>query len=247
MSWRLRNRLSTRGRRIARVAADRTLRPVGSLHRVATEAPYVAVTFDDGPDPEHTPDVITALDRARATATFFVLLDRAHQHSSLVGDICSAGHELALHGPTHDRVTRRPIGALARVLRNARYALEDAHGVPVRWYRPPFGAQSLRSYLAARAAGLDVVVWSSDARDWLPRPLPDIAADAARTSTPGRILLLHDGLVSDPANPTPPTSFARGAMTEAVLAALARRGLSGTTVSDLLQFGKPERTAWFRP
>lgn len=207
----------------------------------------VGLTFDDGPDPEHTPAVLDALGAFGAQATFFVLADRARCAPDLLQRIANDGHELALHGPNHDRVTHAPCARLTRSLRDARHALEDLTGTTMRWYRPPFGAQSARSYAAARAAGLDVVVWSADCRDWLPRTVNAIADEGLRNLAPGRILLLHDGLVPDPASPTPPTSISRGAMTTAILERLAGRAWSAVSVSELLTFGPVRRTAWFRP
>ncbi len=66
--------------------------------------------------------------------------------------------------------------------------------MPLRWFRPPFGAQSLSTYVLTRLAGLDVVVWGPHAADWEDGSPDEVAHRALGTVNGGEILLLHDGL-----------------------------------------------------
>jgi peptidoglycan/xylan/chitin deacetylase (PgdA/CDA1 family) len=125
-------------------------------------------------------------------------------------------------------------------------------GRPVRLFRPPYGAQSLRTWLAVRRAGMRVVVWNVDLRDWAGDETPaGIAAAAGRLTTPGAILLLHDGVGADAAVATgasgPYPTFDRAESTSAILETLAGAGWLPGTVGDLLAVGRPVSTAWFRP
>ena len=79
--------------------------PLGTVRRIVTPAPHVVLTYDDGPDPVGTPAVLTALADFDATATFFVLVHRVRGYPALLDEIMAAGHEIALHGHDHTRLT----------------------------------------------------------------------------------------------------------------------------------------------
>ena len=131
----------------------RKSRPVGSLRAVRTNHPHVVLTYDDGPDPDGTPRILTALDRHDATATFFVLVPRARRHRELLGEIAAAGHEIALHGIDHRRLTQFPPAEVHRRTADGRRELEDLIGTTVRWFRPPYGIQRPRTWLRSVAPG----------------------------------------------------------------------------------------------
>lgn len=219
---------------------------LGSLQRVAGAAHHVALTFDDGPSPAVTPMLLDTLAARSARATFFVLVEPAERHGHLVRRMIAEGHEVALHGRDHRRLTDLDGPALDHHLRDGRDRLEQVAGTPVRWLRPPFGAQTVRTYRAIRRAGLDPVVWSRDLQDWVEQRPEDIASRADSEIAPGDIVLLHETLADD-AGSSPVTSFDRPRAADLVLAGLARRALASTTISDLVRRGRVVRTAWFRP
>jgi peptidoglycan/xylan/chitin deacetylase (PgdA/CDA1 family) len=163
------------------------------LWHARAEAGVVALTFDDGPDPDGTPAVLDALAAFDATATFFVVGERAVRHPSLVRRIVSGGHEVALHADRHERLDRVAVGPLTRRLTDARARLEDQTGRPVRHHRPPFGRLSWRGLQAARRAGLRVVLWSHNPCDWEPAVQDELERRLRDCLVPGAIVLLHDG------------------------------------------------------
>jgi peptidoglycan/xylan/chitin deacetylase (PgdA/CDA1 family) len=247
LHWRLRGRLSPSWRGRIRRVVDPALAPFGSVSSAATSRPEIAVTFDDGPDEQTTPGVLDALRGHGARATFFVLVGRAEAAPDLIGRMVREGHEIGLHGVDHHRLPQLASSEIAERLRAGRRRLEALTRQPVTLYRPPFGAQSLRSYLLARRAGLRVVVWSAHAEDWLQQAPAQLAERALARVRQGGVLLLHDAIEPDPASPAPPPPLDRGAAVELLLAGLARGGLRATTVSGLLAGGRTVRTAWFRP
>jgi peptidoglycan/xylan/chitin deacetylase (PgdA/CDA1 family) len=227
--------------------ADPLLAPVGSLRSVADAGPRLALTFDDGPDPRHTPGVLDALAAHGVRATFFMLAGRAEAAPDLARRVVAEGHEVALHGADHERLTRlSPAGVRERV-RGGRERLERLVAGPVRWFRPAFGAQSVRTWLAVRRAGMQVVVWSADLRDWTQQAPADVARAGLESAASGAILLLHDGIVTDPADPTPEPAFDRARAVDLLLARLHEAGWEPGTVGELLAAGRPVRSAWFRP
>ena len=114
---------------------------------------HVALTFDDGPDPGCTPDVLAALDRAQVRATFFMLGPMARANRGLAADVAAAGHEIGVHGWAHRYATLRGPRALLDDLARASDALADATGTVPRLYRPPYGVLSAGALAAARPAG----------------------------------------------------------------------------------------------
>ncbi len=238
-----------RWRRIARPVAERLTAAVGTVRAVRTDRREVVLTYDDGPALPGTPAVLEALARHRATATFFVLTPRARRHRGLLDDLLAAGHEVALHGRDHRRLTGRPFSAVVDELRAAREELEDLTGCPVRWYRPPYGAQSPATYAATRAAGLVPVAWGPTAYDWLAEPERALADRALAGVHPGAVVLAHDAWpgpdVGVDDGEEPPVD--RGLLAELLLAGLAERGLAARSLSGLLDAGgRPHRWAWFR-
>ena len=152
----------------------------------------VALTFDDGPDPDGTPGVLDALDSAGLKATFFMVGEQVKAAPALAGEVAKRGHEIALHGATH-----RPHRELSP--RDSRDepayglgTLEAATARRPRWFRPPYGVFNEHSYEAVRAVGLDPVYWSAWGMDWetisAERILDLVEPDLA----PGAILVLHD-------------------------------------------------------
>jgi peptidoglycan/xylan/chitin deacetylase (PgdA/CDA1 family) len=243
--WRLRSALGPTGRRRVRIVGDALLAPVGSLHRVDGVESRYGLTFDDGPDPRWTPPLLDLLAERSITATFFLLTTRTRRYPDLVQRILAAGHEIGLHGDDHTRLTTLPLREASRRLKVAKAELDEAAQLSVRWFRPPFGAQSLSIYLAIRRLGMQVVVWGPHAEDWVEGTPAAVAARAQDWVSAGDLLLLHDGLEVPAGQPVP--MFDREQMFRILLAELSDRGLDPSSVGELVAAGHPRRTAWFRP
>jgi len=245
LTWRARAALSPDRRAALRRATDPWVGPAGSICGADVDD-AVALTFDDGPS-RWTMPVLDVLDRHGATATFFVLVDRAEAAPDALRSIVERGHEVALHGLTHDRTTSLPRSAARAHIAEGKRRVEQCLGRPIRFYRPPFGAQSPLTFLAARRAGLHVVAWTCDADDWIDHDPATIATLALERLQPGGVLLLHDGFESDRQAPLPEPQFDRVEALDQLLTGLADRGLRSSSVGDLLASGRTRRTAWFRP
>ena len=123
-------RMSPRLRRAVHGAVDPLLIPVSSIDGVRAATPdMVGLTFDDGPDPVSTPQVLASLERAGTTATFFMLAERVSRHPEIVRDVVGAGHEVALHGIDHQRLTAlSPQEVHDRVVRGKADPLKEVSG-----------------------------------------------------------------------------------------------------------------------
>ena len=189
----------------------------------------VAITFDDGPDAEHTRPLLELLERRGHRATFFVIGKRAEAAPALVAEIVRRGHGLGNHSYEHAYTTPfRDPARLAADLARAQEVMAQA-GARVRFFRPPIGILSPRVAAAARRLGLTLVGWSATARDG--RAATTAAEAAARliaAARPGAILVLHDAV--ERGARTPVAAAALGPL----LDALAARGLRSVTLDELL-------------
>lgn len=245
MAARVRDVVPRRLRRRAWATVAPCLRGVSSIKGAVTDRPIVALTFDDGPDPSSTPGVLDALDRAGARATFFMLVDRAVAYPDLVAAVVGAGHEIALHGLDHTRLTSLPAAEVYRRSREGRDRLSRLSGVPVRLFRAPHGAQRITTVAAMRAAGLVPVTWTVDGQDWADHSAEEVADRVGELAGAGAVVVLHDSLVLTD-DDVPPPSASHEEIVQAVIARLGERGLQSITVSELLRSGPQRRGLWFR-
>jgi peptidoglycan/xylan/chitin deacetylase (PgdA/CDA1 family) len=165
---------------------------------------------------------------------------------ALFHEVLAAGHEVALHGPDHLRLTALPADAHAPRFRDAKAELEDLAGVGVRWSRPPYGAQDVASWRAARAAGLQPVLWSVSCLDWETHPQEDYLAELRSTDPTGAVVLLHDGFADgrDGVDDGPAPALDRVALTRAVLDELASHDLAVRSIGAALPDAEPVHRPW---
>ena len=199
------------------------------------------ITYDDGPTPGVTDALLAELAAAEARATFFVLLTRVRRNPGLLAEIIAAGHEVGLHGADHRRLTSLDPGELPSMLRDAKGELEDAAGLPVRWFRPPYGAQNAASWQTTVDAGMTPVMWSIACRDWETLE-PEAYLEPLRGRTlRGEVVLLHDGYADacDGVDDGPAPELDRVALTRGVLAEVATQRLTVVTLSEAVAPGRP--------
>ena len=162
------------------------------VSRGGKDVPGVALTFDDGPDPEVTPRVLDLLERHGIKATFFVIGAKAQRHPELIRAILERGHALGNHSQTHPPfLMLQGRRALAREVATAQAVLRQA-GVLARAFRPPVGVTNpdLRAVLAAH--GMFCVNFSCRAGDMGNLRVPGLARKLIRKARAGDIILLHD-------------------------------------------------------
>ncbi|MDN5571838.1 MAG: polysaccharide deacetylase family protein [Propionibacteriaceae bacterium] len=228
-----------------KVAAMRILEKapqnIGSVSSVRLEgARPVVFTYDDGPTPGRTPDVMDALAEHGATATFFVLMTSVHAHPELLREVIAAGHEVGLHGVDHRHLPSLPIRVVADNVRRGKAELEDIVGQPIRWFRPPYGHQSPADWHTIRAAGMESVLWSSTSWDWNRKVDNAKRVEIASLSLhPGAVILLHDGHASDAdlAYDGPEPQLDRRDLTDRLLRVCAERDLTCLSLGNLVDRG----------
>lgn len=232
-------------------AVRRAGAPVGSVEAVRTTAPEVVLTFDDGPDPVGTPAVLDALAAHGASATFFVLMTRVRRFPALLERVRDEGHEVALHGVDHQRLSRFSGAEVRARTAAARAELEGLAGRPVRWFRPPYGAQTPAAWLGVRRAGLVPVLWGPTTWDWRDVSQDERVAKAQQGVRAGAVVLAHDAFADErdgaeaTGGPLRAPAVDRGDLVDRVLTAYAARGLRGRSLGEALESGTAVRVARF--
>ena len=219
------------------LCADGTARPGSSVSyptvtRGARNRARVALTFDDGPDPEATPLVLDALAKHDAHATFFAIGRSLEAHPQLARRIVDAGHELGNHSWQHSR--------WGSFLTSSQQVREIEHGEAAiatvtrrttqPLYRPPIGLKSPPLARAAFRKRLTLVTWSLHSHDSRTADPARISGRVLQKIRPGDIVVMHDG------HDLPNRHRLAGAQAlPRILEGLREKGLECVTVSELLR------------
>ena len=166
---------------------------VGTIHHIETKQKVLSLTFDDGPSPVETPELLNILRKYNAKATFFLLGEQAEKYPEILKQIAADGHDIGNHTWNH-----QSLPLLSRKLR--REQILKCKNV-IREYdsklmRPPYGHQTLASHLHVTALGYSVVGWNASAYDWLDKDSEFLTAKLELATKPGNIIVLHDNLYS---------------------------------------------------
>jgi peptidoglycan-N-acetylglucosamine deacetylase len=160
----------------------------------------VALTFDDGPDPRWTPELLATLGRFQARATFFVQGERLVEHPEIAREAVAAGHELHPHCFEHRSHKELSDAEIEQDIERLLEALHDHAGVeqPTLW-RPPYGhIRGPATYEVAAAHGLEVVTWTLNTCDWGRQGAEAMWAQIAEETRPmsalrpDSVILMHD-------------------------------------------------------
>jgi peptidoglycan/xylan/chitin deacetylase (PgdA/CDA1 family) len=201
-------------------------RATPGLERLAGDR--AALTFDDGPGSDATPQVLDQLEQLGIGATFFVLGAEVRGAPELAQRIVADGHELGLHGFAHPRYDMLDAEQARADLEQGLEAIESATGVRPIWFRPPYGKLSEASHEVCVSLGLKVAYWSAWGLDWEDVGAETIAAETISSLRPGAIVLLHDTARYGRRDSARPTAEAL----PAIVARGRRLGLSWTSLTE---------------
>lgn len=168
----------------------------------------LALTFDDGPNPAATPRLLELLGGNNVQATFFLIGDFVRREPSLTREIAAAGHVVGNHTMTHPWLSYQSAARIRAEIADANRAIEDVTGNQVSLFRPPHGARRPVVLRIAEELGLATVNWNIIAHDWRVQPgaaiVAKIRGGIRRNGARGRgsNILLHDGGMDQPRNPT---------------------------------------------
>jgi peptidoglycan/xylan/chitin deacetylase (PgdA/CDA1 family) len=181
-----------------------------------------ALTFDDGPWPVYTNQILKILDDYQVKATFFMVGSVLQNYPDIGRAIRDRGHAIGGHSWSHPTRPRDPVAQIERT----DAIIKSVLGFTPTFYRPPYGMVHNRMTQQARREKQAVLIWSADSLDWRRPSASRIAANILREASPGGIALMHDG--------GGPRSHTVAAL-PLVIRGLQARGYRFVTIPELLK------------
>lgn len=193
----------------------------------------IALTFDDGPDPRYTPQILDILGRYQVKACFFVVGSKVIAHPELIRQIVRAGHEIGNHGFRHKAAWLLGPRATTREIIETNRAIEELTGQKTRFCRPAWGLFNLFSIWYCWLKGLKVVLWTYMSWDWIKRATPEsITRKVFKRIRDGAILVFHDSDTTPGAATGGPAQVV--AALPQILDGLIQRGLRVAPLEEII-------------
>lgn len=153
------------------------------------EQKWIALTFDDGPNAETTPQILDILKRYNVKATFFVLGKQVAGKEDILKRMVAEGHEVANHSWSHPNLTKLSPKEIKDEVERTQAVVEATIGQRPKALRAPYGAVNST---VADVAGLPLIAWSVDSKDWESRNAAAVVNEVTTYTEAGSIILLHD-------------------------------------------------------
>jgi peptidoglycan/xylan/chitin deacetylase (PgdA/CDA1 family) len=173
-----------------------TLGPAAGLHPSANLRPQVALTFDDGPHPRHTLELLEVLAQYAIRASFFWLGIGVERFPAVAQAVVAQGHWIGLHGYDHKMFPQMSASELQGQLARTRSAISQTCQIPVTRLidvRPPNGVATPQTIRRLTSWGYRSVMWSVVPEDWLRPGVAVASGRILRQAQPGSLIVLHDG------------------------------------------------------
>lgn len=196
-----------------------------------SDSKRIALTFDDGPQPRLTAQVLEILRNRKVKATFFVLGKCVKQHPEILRQVAAEGHEIGNHTYDHRLLAGMSDEQIERQITETQAEIKSAIGEEPRIFRPPYGVLRVNSKAILADHHMNAVLWSVDPRDWRVRNRDKILHAVTNHVQNGSIVVCHDIYQT--------TVDALPEMIDALQAA----GYELTTVSQLCGFSSPKLAA----
>ena len=198
------------------------------ISRVNTNEKVVALTFDDGPQPVHTDEIIRTLQKAQVPATFFLIGIEMERHPAETNKLIAAGFEIGNHSFAHDSLVFKSIQTIAKDIESTDSIIRQHGYTGIIQFRPPYGHKfiGLPYYLGSHDRA--TIMWdvAPDTNSAL-QPSRDIVKNVLSTVQPGSIIVMH--AMYDHNAP------ARESLSQIIIE-LRNRGYRFVTIDNLLQF-----------
>lgn len=190
-----------------------------------TDKKQVALTFDDGPHPRLTKEILAILKEYGVKATFFMIGENVKTYPEIAKAVADAGHEIGNHTEKHRHISSLNESSLTQELEACKDHIFEVCGVYPTLFRPPEGVTSAFVLKCAEKFSYPVILWSIDTKDWEIKNTGKITDSVLSGIKPGAIILMHDYVGKNSKTP---------AALRALLPRLLEQGYEFVTVSELL-------------
>ncbi|RIH58856.1 polysaccharide deacetylase family protein [Streptomyces sp. SHP22-7] len=160
--------------------------------RMSGRGRVMMLTFDDGPDPRYTPDILDTLAEYDVRATFFVCGEMADHNRDLLSRMADEGHVVGNHTWSHPLLTRLTRRRIRSEMERTSEVVERAYGEPPRWFRAPYGAWNRAAFQLGAELGMEPLAWTVDTLDWTTPGTGTIVERVEDGAAPGVVVLSHD-------------------------------------------------------
>lgn len=190
----------------------------------------IALTFDDGPHPKYTSQILEILRREGIKATFFVIGENIDYYDEgVITEIIDDGHELGNHTFNHEHTKEMDEEDFYRDVKACHELVKNKYGYEMKVFRPPEGYVDEKVMNIAKELDYSIIIWSIDTKDWEHVGSDLIVGNIEKNASDGDIILMHD-YVSKP-------NTTIGAL-ERVIKNLKNEGYDFVTVSELIEKGR---------
>lgn len=155
--------------------------------------PPVYLTFDDGPDPNTTPQLLDLLESSGIGAIFFLIGEKVERHPDLVQRIKAAGHTVANHSYSHPFLLSLSTAALEEQIERTNVAIKDITGEEPTFFRAPYGFMDKRAGDCLKERNMKPVYWGAAPEDWSAPGTHRVVRRVLWKLTPGTVVVLHEG------------------------------------------------------
>ncbi|MFJ4466468.1 polysaccharide deacetylase family protein [Streptomyces sp. NPDC089424] len=173
-------------------AADRLRVRREPLLRMSGIGRTMVLTFDDGPDPHYTPDILRTLREYDVRATFFVCGEMAAENRDLLARMADDGHVVGNHTWSHPLLTTLSRARIRSEMERTSEIIEKAYGERPRWFRAPYGAWNRAAFQLGAELGMEPLAWTVDTLDWTEPGTRTIVDRVEGGAGPGVVVLAHD-------------------------------------------------------
>lgn len=161
-------------------------------HKIQNDNMKIAITFDDGPHPRQTKEILDILDEYNIKATFFIIGVNADNYPDTLCEVVKRGHEIGNHTYSHPHVSSINYNTLENEVAKCKNSIEGHTGITPKLFRPPEGLIDSDVKSISQNYGYNVILWSIDTRDWAHTSASKIIKNVTENISAGDIILMHD-------------------------------------------------------
>ncbi|MDD5653687.1 MAG: polysaccharide deacetylase family protein, partial [Candidatus Omnitrophica bacterium] len=205
----------------------------GTIYRVPESKKLVAITFDDGPSPVWTPQILDALKKANIKATFFMIGEHVLKYPEIARRVAAEGHEIGNHTFDHHVLIYYKMDELEKEVNEGEAVIKQVTGVTTNYFRPPKAWLTNSEKKKLKEMGYQVILWSLNSKDWVTFDDKYMIRYLVHHIHPGDIILFHDagGVFSTEGGDRHETVLTITRLAEK----LRDRGYEFVTISELLK------------